>query len=88
MKYGRFKYATSNYGVGVGPSSYAAPSAVLTSYTAPSPVISNWDIQQRHHYGTKYNTTTRATYGEHILFLAVAKVDYKFVSQPNFSTDY
>lgn len=88
MKYGRFKYSTSNYGVGVGHSGYAAPSAVLTNYIAPSAIASNWNIQLRHTYGAKYNTTTRATYGEHILFGGLSKIDYKFISQPNFSTDY
>lgn len=78
MKYGRFKYGQGVYSPISFPASYTAPATVSTNYTAPTVVTTNWDLQLRHTYGAKASTTVRATYGEHIRYGGIPKVEYKF----------
>lgn len=46
-------------------------------------IKTNWNLNERHTYGSKAETNQRATYGEHIRYGGVAKVKWKFIK-----TDY
>ena len=88
MKYNRFKYAEAVYGATFGFANYVAPTAVDTDFTAVAEVNTNWDIALLHFYGHKAASTDRATYGEHIRYGGIVKVDYKAIQNTDFSTDY